>query len=85
MALMESIPPSREDGLFTRFSFMIHSLEWLQSWAQAGAEPSWSVASGLVSTQASVVSQKQIRRLEVGGVGVAPGGVGKVFTVGDVR
>lgn len=44
--------PNREDGLFIRFSLMINLLECLQSWTQAGL----NLASGLVSSQASVGS-----------------------------
>lgn len=55
VVLMEFIPPNREDGLFNKFSLMIHLLGCLQSWDQAGLH----LASGLVSSQASVRFQKQ--------------------------
>ena len=71
VVLMEFIPPNREDGLFIRFSLMIHLLGCLQSWFQAGLH----LASGLVSSQASVGAGSRGRvRLEVGGVGRSLGG-----------
>lgn len=48
----EVYTPNREDGLVIRFSLMINLLECLQAWTQAGL----NLASGLVSSQASVGS-----------------------------